>query len=365
MSVKPTSVPTKRLAGSILSTDMVFRVDNILGWDGLALTASDFGTQGYGVFRDSARTRIELFEFDPSTIADAEITIVLRGLKFTGDRVTEEADNKFDWTAGDTYVDLGTDTPQLIQYFQDYIDALAIAGAPLASTTVSGLVEEATQAQVNAGTDTGETGAQLFVPPSKFLAGIAALTNPVIRKYVSSGSPHTWSKPAGLKYVIVEVQGAGGSGGSANNGGGGGAGAYSKKTIAAASLGATETVTVGAASVGSGNTSFGAHVTCGNGTNASGSTAGLGGTASGGDVNINGQNGGSSNWISGAGGDSILGMGGPTVGTSTSSGSMNNGIAGSGYGAGGSGGTSATDGNPASTGGAGTEGIVIVTEHYI
>lgn len=169
MSVKPTSVPTKRLAGSILSTDMVFRVDNILGWDGLALTASDFGTQGYGVFRDSARTRIELFEFDPSTIADAEITIVLRGLKFTGDRVTEEADNKFDWTAGDTYVDLGTDTPQLIQYFQDYIDALAIAGAPLSSTTVSGLVEEATAAEIAAATAAGATTARLFVNPSNYL----------------------------------------------------------------------------------------------------------------------------------------------------------------------------------------------------
>lgn len=42
----------------------------------------------------------------------------------------------------------------------------------LASETVKGIVEEATQTQVNAGTDTGETGARLFVTPSKFLAGI-------------------------------------------------------------------------------------------------------------------------------------------------------------------------------------------------
>lgn len=186
MSVKPTSVPTKRLAGSILSTDMVFRVDNILGWDGLALTASEFGTQGYGVFRDSARTRIELFEFDPSTIADAEITIVLRGLKFTGDRVTEEADNKFDWTAGDTYVDLGTDTPQLIQYFQDYIDALAIAGSPLSSTTVSGLVEEATAAEIAAATAAGATTARLFVNPSNYLPVGTILMN------AASTAPTGW-----------------------------------------------------------------------------------------------------------------------------------------------------------------------------
>jgi hypothetical protein len=364
MSVKPTSVPTKRLAGSILSTEMAFRVDNILGWDGNALTASDFGTQGYGVFRDSARTRLELFEFDPSTIAASEITINKRGLKFTGDRTTEETDNKFDWTAGDTYVDLGTDTPQLIQYFQDYIDALAIAGSPLASTTISGLVEEATDAQAIAGTATGETGARLFVNPASLPAYVASLTVPITRKYESSGSPHTWTKPAGLKYVSVEVQGAGGQGGTANNGGGGGAGAYAKKTIAAASLGVTETITVGAANAGAGNTSFGAHVTCGNGANASSATAGTGGTATGGDININGQTGGSSNWVSGAGGSSILGMGGPTVGLSTSSAGANNGLAGSGYGAGGGGGTSATDNNPTGSGGSGTQGIVIVTEYY-
>ena len=59
---------------------------------------------------------------------------------------------------------------------QDENDALAGTGTPsssnkfvtedtLASTTVAGLVEEATQAQVNAGTATGETGARLFINP--------------------------------------------------------------------------------------------------------------------------------------------------------------------------------------------------------
>jgi hypothetical protein len=47
-----------------------------------------------------------------------------------------------------------------------YADDLAIAGAPNASTTVKGIVEEATQAEVDAGTATGGTGARLFVNPS-------------------------------------------------------------------------------------------------------------------------------------------------------------------------------------------------------
>ena len=43
-----------------------------------------------------------------------------------------------------------------------YADALAIAGAPNADTTTKGIVEEATQAEVDAKTATGGTGAKLF-----------------------------------------------------------------------------------------------------------------------------------------------------------------------------------------------------------
>lgn len=39
-----------------------------------------------------------------------------------------------------------------------------------ASETAKGIVEEATQAEVNAGTDTGATGAKVFVAPSKLLS---------------------------------------------------------------------------------------------------------------------------------------------------------------------------------------------------
>ncbi|MHA1401171.1 MAG: hypothetical protein ACTSQE_12550 [Candidatus Heimdallarchaeaceae archaeon] len=48
-----------------------------------------------------------------------------------------------------------------------YADDLAIAGAPDASETTKGLVEIATDAQISAGTDIGETGAALVVVPSK------------------------------------------------------------------------------------------------------------------------------------------------------------------------------------------------------
>lgn len=182
-------------------------------------------------------------------------------------------------------------------------------------------------------------------------------TIPIIRTYLTSGSPHTWTKPAGLKCVIVEVQGAGGNGGT--DGGGGGGGGYARKVIVASSLGATETVTVGAGGVGSGNTSFGSHATAGNASNGSGTS---GGTASGGDVNINGGAGQGN--TGGKGGDSVLGFGGVSP-YNRDGGVVLNGQAGSGYGGGGGGGQPAADGSPAGgAGGSGAPGIVIVTEYY-
>lgn len=43
-----------------------------------------------------------------------------------------------------------------------YVDGVAVAGAPNADTTTKGIVEEATQAEVDAKTQTGGTGAKLF-----------------------------------------------------------------------------------------------------------------------------------------------------------------------------------------------------------
>lgn len=47
-----------------------------------------------------------------------------------------------------------------------YVDDTAVAGAPNASTTVKGIAQEATQADIIAGTGTGSTGARLFVNPT-------------------------------------------------------------------------------------------------------------------------------------------------------------------------------------------------------
>lgn len=191
-----------------------------------------------------------------------------------------------------------------------------------------------------------------------------------------------WSKPSGLKYVIAEVVGGGGGGGgctTTNNGtAGGGGGGYARKLIAASALGATETPTPGRggkAGVGTGGTggtgetsSFGSLVQATGGTggaDGSLSNGGTGGVGSLGDVNIAGQGGQPARQVSagaamsGSGGSSALGGGAPGK---IASGTDVIGTVGGLYGGGGAG---AAVGSGADTnGGAGADGVVIITEFY-
>lgn len=464
MSVLPLTFPPKKLAQSILSTDSSFVISNIVSWDGVNdLTAADLGTVAYAIFTNDTRTQLEIMQIDPSTIASSSITILSRGLSYSG-AATSAAARKFSWTANETTIQLGTDFPQLFQYYKDYADGLAIAGAPNATTALQGLVELATQAEVDAGTATGGTGASLTPTPAlirakkyhdyavdsvgtdsyaitivpaitaysagqifTFKAGTAntgactlnvsglgaktikkdtttdlatgdILANqivmvqydgtnmqmlspispstpgnaPVVRTYLNAGSPATWTKPASLKYVIVEVQAGGGGGasvGAAGIGGGGGGGGYSRKLILAATLGATETVTTGAggaASSSGGSSSFGSHATATGGAGGSSNAGGTGGVGSSGDINLSGGGGsGGDEWNNngtgaasgGTGGSSKLGGGAPSVAAAS------DGAAGLVYGGGGGGGASPKSGS-SQAGGVGAAGIVIVTEYY-
>lgn len=179
MSLKFTTVPTKRLAASILSTDASITLSDVLGWDGAALEAGDFGSQAFGVLRNPTNTLVEIFEFDPSTIATGTVTLTRRGLAFDATVITTEvAANKRDWVKGETLVEIGTDAPHVLQWLKNYIDAVAIAGAPNASTVLQGLLELGTAAEVNAGTATGGSGAPLAVTPDALQASNIGLYAP-------------------------------------------------------------------------------------------------------------------------------------------------------------------------------------------
>lgn len=238
-------------------------------------------------------------------------------------------------------------------------------------STSAGAADEGKGVKLNASGELDKT----FIP----------FTTPTVNVYEVGDSPATWTKPAGLKYVIVEVQAGGGGGGgstvSNRRGGGGGGGGYSKKCILDSSLGATETVTTGAGGTGSasttggtgGTSSFGSHCSATGGAggecDSSTSAGGAGGTGSGGDVNLSGQSGDGGAVFSatddiykvGSGGDSYFGYGGNEAqfmgGTSST-----NGNAGGLYGGGASG--SGNQNGPDTTGKNGGAGIVIVTEYY-
>ena len=216
---------------------------------------------------------------------------------------------------------------------------------------------------------------------SAMLTTLGAGSSAVIRRIYTAGA--TWSKPAGIVRVIVTVLGGGGGAGGHSNGsstfkGGGGAGGGAAiKEILAASLGATETVTVGAGGSGGntsgtngsagGTSSFGAHCSAtggarGDGTTSSGGGVGAGGIGSGGDINLRGQHGVSGSFFfpyDVGGAASALGHPGGAVQT-TSSSSGNAAASNSGGGGTGSGGN-----GTAAAGGAGGSGYVIVEEYYV
>lgn len=67
---------------------------------------------------------------------------------------------------------VGTPTASTSAANKGYVDGVAIAGAPNASTTVKGLVQQATQAQLTSHAATGSTAAPLFINPSDFNSSI-------------------------------------------------------------------------------------------------------------------------------------------------------------------------------------------------
>lgn len=167
----------------------------------------------------------------------------------------------------------------------------------------------------------------------------------VLSSFNSYTTSQTWTKPANCEYVFVWVVGGGGASGGTNSstagqcsvGGGGGGGGTAMKRIPAASLGATESITIGAGGAGNlaatgdtgGTSSFGAHCSATGGTGGTASSAnataapggngGSGGQGSGGDANLVGgyglsgfRNAGATG-MAGAGGSSFIGPGARVV----------------------------------------------------
>lgn len=201
-----------------------------------------------------------------------------------------------------------------------------------------------------------------------------------VQVFTSNG---TWTKPAGIRSIFVEVRGGGGGGGGASNAasikgaGGGGQGGRAVEFLDVTSS-TSETVTVGAGGSGGttsgttgsagGTTSFGSLLSATGGAGGEGAVdqetrfGGTGGAGSGGDANFTGQSGGAGN-----GDGSVLGnFGGCGGGEGGGRGGHRGDVAGTngtdGTGGGG-GGATCSSGGTAKTGGDGGDGYVIVWEY--
>lgn len=212
--IKFASVPSKTLATSINAAATTIQVSDIKGWDGVNLAAANFGTELFCVLRDSTNTFMELMQIDPTTIANSTITIVKRGLDFYGG-TSETAANKLTWIKNDTIVELGSNPPQMYKAITDYIDSIAIAGAPNASAILQGLSQLATSTQINAGTATGSTGAPLVVTPDQLAlsnynnlptaSGLAFLngTTGMVLPFIGSVAPTGFVLADGTSYTTA------------------------------------------------------------------------------------------------------------------------------------------------------------------
>ena len=222
------------------------------------------------------------------------------------------------------------------------------------------------------------------------VSGSGDIASVNIQTFTSNG---TYTPTSGMVYCVIEVVGGGGGGGAsttaagqASAGSGGCAGGYSRGVFTAADIGASQSVTVGAggASASAGNTtSVGSTLiqATGGGPGMTVSSAfmaqvGVGGSTGGvgslGDVNLTGGEGGAACIIvdtsvaflgqGGQGGVTVFGGAAVQSYVVTSGITTSTGRAGQAPGAGGSGGASIY-GSADAAGGAGADGIVIITEY--
>ena len=235
-----------------------------------------------------------------------------------------------------------------------------VTGINAASESTAGVIEIATQAETNTGTD--DTRA---VTPKKLADGDYS----VKRQYQEFLSSGTWNKPTGIGWIYVELVGGGGGGSRGNTsvyGNGGGGGGFNSRLMRASDASSSVTVTVGAGGAASaatnisnggdgGDSTFGSYATAKGGKGGVGTTlggAGGAGSAGGSTAGVSAYADASGNYRGNTGGNSIKGGGGgggaTTGGASVEAGAGGAGVTGNG--------TSGVAGSQPGGGGGGCEG---------
>lgn len=252
-----------------------------------------------------------------------------------------------------------------------------------------------TNGAVISGTSSTAALAAVSLSAQQFLVGnsgapTAKAFSIAVQTFTTTG---TYTPTSGMVYCVIECVGGGGGGGGApstggstvGGGGGGGAGEYAIGVFSSATIGASQSVTIGAAGTANsgttggngGNSSVGSTLISANGgsgglSNSVNGSIGVGGGAggtggTGGSYRVAGNPGSpgflctntNSIWVSGQGANSKFGNGGPPQIKVSSAGN-----AGAGNGTGGGGGANDAS-QSANLGGVGTKGIVVITEYVI
>jgi hypothetical protein len=291
--------------------------------------------------------------------------------------------------AGDTmtgHLSLPTSPAAANAVRKDYVDA--------ADAALSGAITTGDNLKVAKAGDTMTNFLTLHADPTSALHAATKqyvdLRVRSVKRQVFTASG-TYTPSSGMIYCIIECIGNGGGGGSAAGaapsvygGGGGGSGGYSRLLATAATIGASQTVTVGSGAAGgasgSNNGANGTDVSVGTlcigkgglggkfGSSAQVGIGGAGGVAGTGDLTAAGMPGGHGIFAngstlvvmaSGTGGSSFLGGG--ALGVNAAGGAVAAGATASSYGSGGSGAqANAVASNAA--GGNGSSGLVSITE---
>jgi hypothetical protein len=187
---------------------------------------------------------------------------------------------------------------------------LATSAVDMSTGTVTGTL----------GLSKGGTGNTGFGSAYQVMAGTGSATSFVphgIRAMQVYTSTTTWTKPAGVRFVHVQVQGGGG--GASGHGESGAAGGYAEKIIDVTGI-TSVGVTIGGGGGGTyysgagtdgGTSSFGPYVSAGGGYGANRNNqhnGGVSGSGSGGDLNLyQGSGGGHEQRSSGMGGSTFFG----------------------------------------------------------
>lgn len=159
-----------RITASEVTEIVLNRLQDIYGNN---LTIDDFATQagqgGYLVIAPGT-DNAEIISFTDFTVNDDDTvsidTGITRGLKATSDFGTGGTARAH--SAGTPVI--VSNNPNWFETLLDYMDALALAGAPDADETTAGVSEMGTTAEIDADTEEGATTRKLFVNPANLAA---------------------------------------------------------------------------------------------------------------------------------------------------------------------------------------------------